>query len=297
MNTLFHSIHLADMAIYRFLAGFAGNWILDSLAGKMEANYLFQGGIFLAAYWYVWFRPGQDLDNRRRSVIAVLTGTLLALIAERVVSVIVPFRVRPMFDPSVGHPAYSITLSPNFEAWSAFPSGHATYFFALAFGLAYLLRRFTIPIMLYTAGWICLPRMYLGVHYASDIVAGAAIGIGTVWCSLRNEWLHSVVAGRALAWMETKPDWFYSAAFLVSFEMAFMFDDIRRVGHTVLHAAGLVSYYGLPRLAFTASSACLVLIAAFFLRRLYRRNRYRLSVPSVADYGSTVTPIRGPRRS
>jgi undecaprenyl-diphosphatase len=297
MNTLFQSIHHADVAIYRFLAGFAGNWILDSLAGKMEANDLFQGGIFLTAYWYIWFRPGRKIDNRRRSVIAVLTGTLLALIAERVVSFIVPFRVRPMFDPSVGHPAYTIPLSPNLEAWSAFPSGHATFFFALAFGLAFLLRRFTIPVMLYTAGWICLPRMYLGVHYASDIVAGAAIGMGVAWGSLRSEWLRSVVAGRVLAFMETKPNWFYSAAFLVSFEMAYMFDDIRRVGRTAFHAVGFVSYYGLPRLALVGSSAILVLIAVFLLRRLHRKDRYRVRMPSVIDYDSAVTTIRGPRRS
>lgn len=295
MNTLLQLIHPEDLAIYRFLSSFAGNWIIDGLASKMEANFLFQGGIYLAAYWYLWFRPGSDRERGRRSVIAVLTGTILALLAERAVSLIVPFRVRPMFDPSLVHPAYSVTLAPDLESWSAFPSGHATYFFAMAFGLAYLLRRFTIPIMLYTAGWICLPRLYLGVHYTSDIVAGAVIGTGVAWGSLRNEWIRSVVAGRALAFLKAKPDWFYLVAYLVSLEMVFMFNDIRRVGHGVFHAVGFLSYYLPPRRALVWSSGSLLLVAACFICLLYRRYRHRVGVPIVVNYGSSVTPISDPR--
>jgi membrane-associated phospholipid phosphatase len=34
--------------------------------------------------------------------------------------------------------------------------------------------------MLYAAGWICLPRVFLGEHYVSDVVVGAGIGIALV---------------------------------------------------------------------------------------------------------------------
>jgi PAP2 superfamily len=128
--------------------------------------------------------------------------------------------------------------------WSSFPSDTAAYFFALAFGLAYLSRRLAIPIILYTAAWVCLPRMYLGLHYASDIVVGAAIGITTVWVSLRSELLQAMVARRLLSAMETTPEWFYAIAFLVSIEMATVFEGFRHAGNSILHSVlfGLLGY-------------------------------------------------------
>jgi PAP2 superfamily len=80
-----------------------------------------------------------------------------------------------------------------------------------------------------------LPRLYLGIHYASDIVAGIAIGISVVWVSLRSNLLQSNVVRPLMAATETRPQWFYAIAFLVSFEMATVFDGLRAVGRGVLH--------------------------------------------------------------
>jgi PAP2 superfamily len=99
--------------------------------------------------------------------------------------------------------------------------------------------------MLYTAVWICLPRMYLGIHYASDMVVGGAIGISTVWFVLRSDLLQSIVAGRALAAMEMRPEWFYAIAFLLSFEMATVFGGLRDIGHPVLN--GVLFALHIPR--------------------------------------------------
>lgn len=235
MHELVQAIQSVDLRIYNFLTHFAGNWLLDRLANHEESNNLLKGGIFFAMYWYLWFRVSSDRDRRRRIIVAIIIGAILAIIVSRTISFITPLRARPIYDPALAHPSYSIPLAANLENWSAFPSDTAAYFFALAFGLAYLLRRLAIPIMLYTAGWICLPRMYLGVHYASDVAVGIAIGISAAWLSLRSDWLQSTVAQRALAAMETKPQWFYPIAFLVSLEMATVFQGLRDVGRGVLH--------------------------------------------------------------
>jgi len=237
MNVLLHAIRTVDLSIYHFLSGVAGNWILDRLASQEETNNLFKGGIFFAMYWYLWFRIDRDRERSRRAIITIVIGTILAIIVARTIACIAPFRLRPIYDPTLAHPSYSIPLTANFENWSAFPSDTAAYFFALAFGLAYLLHRLAIPIVLYTAGWVCLPRMYLGLHYGSDIVVGIAIGITMVWVSLGSERLQSIVVRRLLAAMETRPQWFYAVAFLVSFEMATLFNGLRSAGRAVLHAA------------------------------------------------------------
>ena len=155
----------------------------------------------------------------------------MALVVARLLANFAPFRIRPIFDPGLSYRPYSVPMSRNLESWSAFPSDTATFFAALAYGLGYLSRRLAIPIGLYTAVWICLPRMYLGIHYASDIVAGAAIGIMVAWASVRTEWLRNDLAPRLVTWAEEKPAVFYAAAFLISFEMAELFDAIRRAAH------------------------------------------------------------------
>jgi membrane-associated phospholipid phosphatase len=244
IDGVFQAIRNMDLSIYHFLSGFAGNWILDRLVSQEESNNLLKGGIFFVAYWYLWFRSDSDQESRRRSIIAIIIAAPLAIIAARTIAFLAPFRLRPIYDPMLVHPLYSIPVTGNIESWSSFPSDTAAYFFALAFGLVYLLRRFAIPIMLYTVGWICLPRMYFGLHYASDMVVGILIGITVAWVSLRSELFQSIIARRVLATEETRPEWFYAIAFLVSLEMATVFEGSRLVGHAFLNAALMVLHLG-----------------------------------------------------
>jgi membrane-associated phospholipid phosphatase len=40
--------------------------------------------------------------------------------------------------------------------------------------------------LLYTAIFICIPRAYLGYHYPTDLLAGAAIGIAITYVMTRD---------------------------------------------------------------------------------------------------------------
>ena len=59
----------------------------------------------------------------------------------------------------------------------AFPSGHAVFYFAIASAFYFYDRKLGL-IALALAAFLSIARIYLGVHYPSDIVAGAAIGFG-----------------------------------------------------------------------------------------------------------------------
>ena len=66
--------------------------------------------------------------------------------------------------------------------WS-FPSGHSSASFAAAFVLYhYMPKKFSIPALI-LATLIAFSRLYLGVHYPSDVIGGAAIGYLTAWAS------------------------------------------------------------------------------------------------------------------
>ena len=69
-------------------------------------------------------------------------------------------RKRPL-DEVVGNPA--------------FPSGHTAYAFAGATVLGNRYPKLRIPLYI-GAGLVGLTRIYLGRHYASDVIAGAAVG-------------------------------------------------------------------------------------------------------------------------
>lgn len=115
MHELVQAIRSVDFDVYHFLCHFAGNWFLDHLAGYGETNNLLKGGIFFAMYWYLWFRIGPDLAKRRKAIIAIVIGSILAIIVSRTIAYITPFRVRPIYDLTLAHPSYSIPLTPNLE--------------------------------------------------------------------------------------------------------------------------------------------------------------------------------------
>ena len=66
----------------------------------------------------------------------------------------------------------------------SFPSGHTSSAFVTATSLSLAYPKWYIIIPSFTwAGTVGYSRMYLGVHYPSDVLAGAVIGAGSAWLS------------------------------------------------------------------------------------------------------------------
>lgn len=114
---------------------------------------------------------GPRLADWRRTAVAAVASAGVGLLAAKLISELVdrarPFVVEP----------HQVHLFTAHAADPGFPSDHATAAFAIA--VAILLRK-------RAWGWVALGfatvlaigRVGLGVHYPSDVLAGAALGAG-----------------------------------------------------------------------------------------------------------------------
>ena len=86
---------------------------------------------------------------------------------------------------------------PNFTAVNhagnaSFPSGHTAGAFAVATSLSIINPKWYVVIPSFTwASMVGYSRLYLGVHYPTDVMAGAILGAGTAWGTYKlNKWMH-----------------------------------------------------------------------------------------------------------
>jgi len=75
-----------------------------------------------------------------------------------------------------------IVLRDDESGGLSFPSGHTTSAFCTATSIALRYRKwyFVAPAYLFAAS-VAWARMYQGVHYPTDVLAGAVIGAGSAW--------------------------------------------------------------------------------------------------------------------
>jgi membrane-associated phospholipid phosphatase len=82
--------------------------------------------------------------------------------------------------PGDKYPGIIFPYSPT-HGYS-FPSGHASLAFSLAAGLSFEYKKWYITVPAYLwASAAGFSRVYLGVHYPSDVLAGAVVGVGSAY--------------------------------------------------------------------------------------------------------------------
>jgi undecaprenyl-diphosphatase len=152
-----------DTALLHALNGFAFRH--DALEDPVTLYESASQALFLA-FVVVLVASG---GRRRRAGVAAGLGAGVALAIGQVVARLAD-RPRPFVaDPSGVH------LFARHAADASFPSDHATAAFAI--GTAVLLRNRRLgAAVLVLAGLLAAGRVALGVHYPSDVLAGAVLG-------------------------------------------------------------------------------------------------------------------------
>jgi undecaprenyl-diphosphatase len=230
VNSLDTSILLFLNQFSRLSEGF------DLFMCLVAKNDLLKGGVPIALLWWFWFQEKRSEQQVRGRIIITLVSSLAALFIARTLALTLPFRVRPLYDPGLNFLIpYGLDPSTR-ESWSAFPSDHAVLVFALATGILWLSRTVGLAMISYMLVIVCFPRLYLGLHYPTDILAGALIGVGTTWFFITQERINQSIVQTSTDWLHRKPGFFYACLFLLTLQIATMFDAIRQIGHLTFRA-------------------------------------------------------------
>ncbi len=152
-----------DQSVTQWINGFSGtSAILDR--GMILGS---QAGVpLLIAIVILQWWTTRERQSVRHACVAAGLSFIIGLGINQIILLFV-HRVRP-YDAGLTH----LIISPSTD-WS-FPSDHATASFAIA--ASFLLHRNWRRGLLFSgvAALICLSRIYIGTHYASDVIGGVA---------------------------------------------------------------------------------------------------------------------------
>lgn len=214
------------------LARFLGRWPLFDHCVQSAIHHHVLGGIpFAGALFYFWVQAEREgRPERLRRLITILLGSLaaiaLALWAADLISWLPPQR----------QPGLS-SLYPKYLIWdentNSFPSDSTAVYTAIAVGLVSLNRKAGVMLLAAVLLFVSLPRMYVGGHYVTDVLAGLVIGLASY--AIARFAFDGKLSGQILA-VGRRPGWRHVVlelcVFLWILEVAVSFQE----GLWVVHA-------------------------------------------------------------
>jgi len=230
-----------DTTIILFLNQYAHiSTVLDKFVVLLSSNHLLKGGVITALLWYCLFNVKDD-SLRKIAFIFTIFSTVIAMSITRFLAYILPLRSRPIHETSLNFTLPYDLDTKLLDGWNSMPSDHATLFFTLSMCLYFLSKKIGIFAFLYTLLFICLPRVYLGLHYPSDIFVGAMIGIVVAYLSVSLPFLifiNKKISNSSFC----KSSIFYTISYLFTYQIADMFDSSRelfKAAHQFFQSVGL----------------------------------------------------------
>ncbi len=158
--------------------------------GPLTAFFVLASSTWVKGLVFVAAGGACDIGCRRRFPTAATVAATSLAAAATLVFVLKDALERAR--PELAHPATADPLVTTPTSYS-FPSGHTATAFATATVIALLHPRLRIPAFA-LAALVGMSRIYLGVHFFFDVLAGAALGLAVGWVAvwgtrrLRQRW-------------------------------------------------------------------------------------------------------------
>lgn len=166
-----------DLFLFQKINALATKYLWLDILGVYFANYF---GYFLILFLFLFL---VNFKKYFLMILEIIGGVIFSrLIIVELIRLIFP-RTRPFVENNVNL-LLSHSLTP------AFPSGHSAFYFALATVIYFYLKnlkkrpkfwRGVVFLFFGGAFLISISRVFSGVHWPSDILAGALVGIFSGW--------------------------------------------------------------------------------------------------------------------
>lgn len=192
------SASLSALFLLLCTSGYSQNWdinLLKSINHNPPSSSLWKGvsstaeplAAGIPATMLVVGLLNHDASLKSKSIEALLSLTATAVVTEGIK--IIVNRQRP-------YQKYPLDVFPYdaSEAGKSFPSAHTSLAFATATSLSLNYKKWyvTVPAFVWATG-VGYSRLYLGEHYPSDVLAGAAVGIAGAYA---GHWLNQQLFGK-----------------------------------------------------------------------------------------------------
>lgn len=235
-----------DASIMQFFIGISQKApFLGSFMMFIVDNSLLKGAIIVSIVWYLWFRKSDRINDIRDRIIISIFSCILAVFVARLLARILPFRVRPLIDPNFSIFFPNKDMKDAFELQSSFPSDHAVLFFSIATGIFFISKRLGILSYLYILLFICIPRIYLGLHFPTDVLGGAVAGI-LITLALSSKRMWEPVTQKVTNFYSKYTGLFYVIFFVISFQISTLFESAREIVNFLFGSfyEGLLGHHG-----------------------------------------------------
>ena len=160
---LTNNITWLDEPVYNYIISFESDTLTDifkvfTFLGSTKFIIIFNILIF-----------GYTIIRKKYQYLIMLTCSLTSVIFNNIIKIIIE-RPRPNLLRLIAETGYS------------FPSGHAMISILFYGSIIYIFNKYRLPfaklitfILVLLIGGICLSRVYLGVHYVSDVLGGMCL--------------------------------------------------------------------------------------------------------------------------
>lgn len=185
---MFEQLLQLDFALFQLINEQWHNGFLDTVLPFWRSQY-FWGPL------YLFFLVFMLYNYHPKTVLGISVFLLLAFflsdqLSAGVIKSLIP-RLRPCRTPEL---AETVRLLVPCGSGKSFVSAHATNHFAIAVYVGRMFRhefKWLLPVLLVWAASIAYAQVYVGLHFPTDVVAGAVLGviIGGLVSRVANIWL------------------------------------------------------------------------------------------------------------